>query len=59
VPEGKASIPISSRSEHHTDKIMRIAGRLESLIERGIMRFCKGHSDQDLLIEQLLAPRQQ
>jgi predicted phage terminase large subunit-like protein len=39
--------------EHHTDKIMRITGRLESLIERGIIRFHKGHSDQDLLIEQL------
>jgi len=39
--------------EHRTDKIMRIAGRLETLIERGIIRFIKGHSDQDLLVEQL------
>ena len=41
--------------EHRTDKILRIAGCLESLLERGIIRFLKGHSDQDLLIEQLTA----
>ncbi len=39
--------------EHHTDKILRIGGRLGPLVERGVIRFIKGHSDQDLLVEQL------
>jgi len=38
--------------EHRTDKILR-CGRLSAPIERGVIRFCKGHSDQDLLVEQL------
>ena len=40
--------------EHRTDKLLRM-GRLGPLIERGALRFIKGHSDQDLLVEQLLA----
>jgi predicted phage terminase large subunit-like protein len=40
--------------EHRTDKLLRM-GRLGPLIERGVLRFIKGHSDQDLLVEQLLA----
>lgn len=38
--------------EPRTDKVLRI-GRLGPLIERGVIKFCKGHSDQDLLVEQL------
>jgi predicted phage terminase large subunit-like protein len=45
--------PIAS-VEHHTDKLLRI-GRLGPMIERGALRFIKGHSDQDLLVEQLCA----
>ena len=29
-------------------------GRLSPYIERGMIRFQKGHSDQDLLVEQLI-----
>ncbi len=38
---------------HTTAKESRIS-RLSALVERGIIRFQKGHSDQDLLIEQLI-----
>jgi len=40
--------------EHRTDKLLRM-GRLGPMIERGVLRFIKGHSDQDLLVEQLCA----
>jgi len=39
--------------KHHIAKEARI-GRLSPFVERGIIRFRKGHSDQDLLVEQLL-----
>ncbi len=39
--------------DHRVNKEIRIIS-LSPLIERGIIRFRKGHSDQDLLIEQLL-----
>lgn len=39
--------------KHLTNKDARV-GRLSSYVERGIIRFSKGHSDQDLLIEQLI-----
>ena len=29
-------------------------GRLSPYVERGLVRFQKGHSDQDLLVEQLI-----
>ncbi len=40
--------------EHRTDKLLRM-GRLGPQIERGVIRFLKGDSDQDLLVEQLCA----
>jgi len=41
--------------EHHTtEKIARIVNRLQPLIEFGKLRFIKGQSDQDILIEQLI-----
>ena len=41
--------------EHHaTDKIARIINRISPLVEFGKLRFQKGHSDQDLLVEQLI-----
>lgn len=39
---------------HSTNKEQRIRGTLEYLVEHGKMKFIKGHSDQDLLIEQLI-----
>lgn len=39
--------------QHSIAKEARIV-RLSPLIERGVIRFAKGHSDQDLLIEQLI-----
>ena len=38
---------------HTIPKEARV-GRLSPLVERGIIRFQKGHSDQDLLVEQLI-----
>ncbi|MBI5789302.1 MAG: phage terminase large subunit [Candidatus Schekmanbacteria bacterium] len=38
---------------HHTSKEGRI-GRLSAWVERGIIRFQKGQTDQDVLLEQLL-----
>ena len=38
---------------HSAAKESRIA-RLSALVERGVVRFRKGHSDQELLIEQLI-----
>jgi len=41
--------------EHHTtEKIARIVNRLQPLIEFGKLRFIKGQSDQDILVEQLI-----
>jgi len=42
------------KERHVTDKIARIVNRLSPLIEFGKLRFTKGQSDQDLLIEQLI-----
>jgi hypothetical protein len=39
---------------HTTDKIARIVNRIAPLAEFGKLRFQKGHSDQELLIEQLI-----
>ncbi|MBI4714435.1 MAG: hypothetical protein HY760_00550 [Nitrospirae bacterium] len=39
--------------KHAINKEARI-GRLSPYVERGILRFCKGHSDQDLLVEHLI-----
>jgi len=39
---------------HASNKIGRIVGRLQSLTEFGRLYFRKGHSDQDLLMEQLV-----
>jgi len=39
---------------HATDKIARIINRIAPLAEFGKLRFQKGHSDQELLIEQLI-----
>lgn len=40
---------------HHTgNKRARIVGALSYLVEHGLLLFEKGHSDQDLLIEQLV-----
>lgn len=39
---------------HSTNKEARIVGTLSYLVEYGKLRFRKGHSDQDLLIEQLV-----
>jgi len=41
--------------EHHsTEKIARIVNRLQPLIEFGKLRFVKGQSDQDILVEQII-----
>ena len=39
---------------HNTNKIGRIVGTLAYLIEHGHLRFMKGQSDQDVLVEQLI-----
>jgi hypothetical protein len=39
---------------HKTEKIARIVNRVAPLMEFGKLRFCKGHSNQDLLVEQLI-----
>lgn len=39
--------------KHHISKEARV-GRLSVFVERGILRFCKGHSDQGLLVEQMI-----
>lgn len=39
--------------KHHISKEARV-GRLSVFVERGILRFRKGHSDQDLLVEQFI-----
>jgi predicted phage terminase large subunit-like protein len=39
---------------HSTNKEARIIGTLSYLVEYGKLRFCKNHSDQDLLREQLV-----
>lgn len=39
--------------KHTTSKESRIA-RLSAYVERGLLRFLKGHSDQGLLVEQLI-----
>lgn len=44
-------LPITYNT-HTIPKEARI-GRMSPLVERGIIRFQKGHSDQDLLVEQL------
>lgn len=44
-------LPIRAESQT-VNKEMRIAG-MQPLIERGLIRFCKGQGDQDLLVEQL------
>lgn len=43
------------RAVHHsTNKEARIKGTLSYLVEHGKIKFIKGHSDQDLLVEQLI-----
>jgi hypothetical protein len=39
---------------HATEKIARIVNRLQPLIEFGKLRFVKGQSDQDILVEQII-----
>jgi hypothetical protein len=39
---------------HSTNKEARIIGTLSYMVEYGKLRFCKHHSDQDLLVEQLV-----
>ena len=39
---------------HGTEKIARIVNRLAPMIEFGKIRFIKGNSDQDVLVEQLI-----
>ena len=39
---------------HSTNKEARIIGTLSYLVEHGKLKFIKGHSDQDLLVEQLI-----
>jgi len=51
----KAGRYVHLMKEHHaTDKIARIVNRISPLVEFGKLRFVKGHSDQDLLVEQLI-----
>lgn len=40
--------------QHSSNKEARIIATLEYLWEYGRIRFCKGHSDQDLLVEQMV-----
>jgi len=42
------------KERHATDKIARIVNRISPLVEFGKLRFVKGQSDQDLLVEQLI-----
>jgi predicted phage terminase large subunit-like protein len=51
--EKKYMLPIQG-VKHSVSKEARV-GRLSAFIERGIIRFRKGHSDQDLLVEQLIS----
>jgi hypothetical protein len=39
---------------HSTQKEGRVVSGLSSLVEYGRLRFVKGHSDQDILVEQLI-----
>lgn len=48
----KYQLPIKG-IKHATAKEGRV-GRLSSFVERGMIRFQKSHSDQDLLVEQLI-----
>lgn len=50
--EYKYHLPLKGVT-HTTNKESRIISGLESLVERGKIKFLKGHSDQDLLVEQL------
>lgn len=50
--EKKYQLPIHG-VKHTTAKEGRV-GRLSAHVERGIIRFQKGHSDQDLLVEQII-----
>ena len=50
--EKKYQLPIRG-IKHSASKESRI-GRLSAFVERGIIRFQKAHSDQDLLVEQLI-----
>lgn len=43
-----------TRVRHSTQKRARILGEIAPLLEFGRLRFQKGHSDQDVLIEQIL-----
>jgi len=51
--ERKAYLPLKG-VRHTTQKEGRIIATLSHLIEFGKLRFVKGHSDQDLLVEQLI-----
>jgi predicted phage terminase large subunit-like protein len=42
------------KAHHTTEKIARVVNRLQPLIEFGKLRFVKGQSDQDILVEQLI-----
>jgi predicted phage terminase large subunit-like protein len=49
----KAGVPLPVQGiVNHLNKEVRVAG-LSPLVERGQIKFRKGHSDQDLLVEQL------
>ncbi|MDR2018558.1 MAG: hypothetical protein LBQ00_06785 [Syntrophobacterales bacterium] len=50
--EKKYILPIRG-VKHSVSKESRVS-RLSAFVERGIIRFQKGHSDQDLLVEQLI-----
>jgi len=43
-----------NKINHATDKIARIINRISPLVEFGKLRFVRGNSDQDLLVEQLI-----
>jgi len=42
------------KERHTTEKIARIVNRLQPLIEFGKLRFIRGQSDQDILVEQII-----
>jgi hypothetical protein len=42
------------KGRHSTEKIARIVNRISPLVEYGRLRFVRGHSDQDLLVEQMI-----
>ncbi|HQO23568.1 MAG TPA: hypothetical protein PLM72_10845 [Spirochaetota bacterium] len=50
----KTTLPLLGLS-NTTHKLSRIYNRVAPLMQLGILEFCKGDSDQDILVEQILA----